>query len=105
MKQRFIRYSDLKPEKVEDYKKLHKNAWPELLQILSECNITNYSISLRGTQVYTYFEYAGDNYEKDMQKLDNSKVMQKWWVYSKPCFLNHEKGEYYEDLEEVFYLE
>lgn len=101
---RFIMYSDLKPEKVQDYAELHRNAWPELLEIISASNITNYSISLRGTQVFTYYEYVGDNYEEDMKKLDSSPIMQKWWTFSKPCFLHHDTEEYYEDLEEVFYL-
>ena len=101
---RFILHSDLKPEKVEDYKILHKNAWPELLEVISESNITNYSISVRGTQVFTYYEYVGDDYDTDMKKLDESPVMQKWWTFSKPCFLYHEEEKYYEDLEEVFYL-
>lgn len=101
---RFIMYSDLKPEKVEEYKILHKNAWPELLEVISESNITNYSISVRGTQVFTYYEYVGDDYDTDMKKLDESPVMQKWWTFSKPCFLYHDEAKYYEDLEEVFYL-
>ncbi|MBR6523366.1 MAG: L-rhamnose mutarotase [Clostridia bacterium] len=101
---RFIRYSQLKPEKIEDYVNLHKEPWPELLALLSECGISNYSISLRGDEVFTYFEYVGEDYDADMEKLDASDVMQKWWVFSKPCFLHHEQGEYYEDLTEVFYM-
>lgn len=101
---RFIMYSDLKPEKVQDYIELHANPWPELLELLGKCNIHNYSISLRGTQLFTYYEYTGDDYEADMEYMDNSSVMQEWWKYSKPCFVGHEKGEYYEDLQEVFYL-
>ena len=101
---RFIMYSDLKPEKVEDYVTLHKNAWPELLEVISASNIHNYSISVRGTSVYTFYEYTGDDYDYDMKKLDESEIMQKWWTFSKPCFLHHNEGKYYEDLEEVFYL-
>lgn len=101
---RFIMYSDLKPEKVEDYVTLHKNAWPELLEVISSSNIHNYSISVRGTSVYTFYEYTGEDYDSDMKKLDESEIMQKWWTFSKPCFLHHDEGKYYEDLEEVFYL-
>ena len=101
--ERFIQYSDLKPDKVDDYITLHAEPWPELLELIAECNIHNYSISVRGTQVYTYFEYTGDDYEADMKKMGESPVMQKWWTYSKPCFLHHDKGEYYEPLTEVFY--
>lgn len=100
---RFIMYSDLKPEKVQEYMELHVKPWPELLELITKCNIHNYSISIRGTQLYTYYEYTGKDYEADMALMDNSAIMQAWWKYSKPCFLNHEMAEYYEELKEIFY--
>ena len=100
---RFIFHSDLKPEKVEDYVKLHAAPWPELLQLIEACHIHNYSISIRGTELYTYYEYTGEDHEADMKIMDESPVMQKWWTFSKPCFLYHEDGVYYDDLQEVFY--
>lgn len=102
---RFIMYSDLKPEKVEEYIYLHKHPWKEILQLISQCNITNYSISIRGTQLFTYYEYVGTDYDADMKKMDESEVMQRWWSYTKPCFLYHDEEKYYDDLEEIFYLE
>lgn len=100
---RFTLYSVLKPEKVEDYTVLHNNPWPELLDLLDECNIHHYSISLKGNEVFTYYEYTGDDYEKDMKRMDDSPVMHRWWSFSKPCFMYHEQGRYYDDLTEVFY--
>ena len=97
-------YSKLKPEKIGEYVELHKNPWPEILQIISECNITNYSISIRGDELYTYYEYVGDDYDADMAKMESKSIMQEWWKHTKPCFLYHDRGEYYEDLEEIFYL-
>jgi len=102
---RYIFHSYLKPEKVSDYVKLHAEPWPELMQLIADCNIHNYSISLRGTELYTYYEYTGEDYEADMKKMDESAVMQNWWQYSKPCFLYHEDGIYYDDLQEIFYAE
>lgn len=101
---RFIMHSDLKPEKVLDYVELHANPWPELLELLNKCNIHNYSISLHGTQLYTYYEYTGTDYDADMAIMDNSPVMQKWWKYSKPCFLYHDREQYYNQMKEIFYL-
>lgn len=103
MAKRFIMHSDLKPEKVQDYIKLHAEPWPELLQLIADCHIHNYSIAIRGTELYTYYEYIGEDYEEDMAVMDSSLVMQKWWKYSKPCFLHHEKGIYYDDMQEIFY--
>lgn len=96
-------HSDLKPEKVKDYVALHADPWPELLELIADCYIHNYSISLRGTELYTYYEYTGSDYEEDMKRMDESPVMRRWWQHSKPCFLRHEEGIYYDELEEVFY--
>ena len=65
-------YSDLKPEKVQDYVELHANPWPGLLELLDQCHIHNYSISLRGTQLFTYYEYTGVDYDGDMEIMDLS---------------------------------
>ena len=100
---RFIMHSDLKPEKVDDYIALHAEPWPELLELIAKCNIHNYSISIRGTELYTYYEYTGADYDADMAVMDNSPVMQRWWTFSKPCFLHHDEGHYYDDLREIFY--
>jgi len=97
-------HSFLKPEKVDEYIELHANTWPEILDLIKKTNIRNYSISIRGTELYTYFEYVGDDYDKDMQIQAESDIMQKWWAHTKPCFLNHDKEEYYDALEEIFYL-
>lgn len=100
---RFIMHSDLKPEKVQDYIALHAEPWPEILKLIADCNIHNYSISIRGTELYTYYEYTGDDYEKDMAIMDVSPDMQRWWRLSKPCFLHHDEAHYYDDLTEIFY--
>ena len=36
----------IKEEKIEEYKKLHANVWPEVLENLTELNFKNFSISL-----------------------------------------------------------
>ena len=102
---RFTLHSDLKPEKVDDYIELHSKPWPDLMELLEKCNIHHYSISVRGTEVFTYYEYTGEDYDGDMKVMNESAVMQKWWTFSKPCFLHHDTGHYYDDLEEVFYKE
>jgi len=102
---RFIMHSDLKPEKVEDYIKLHADPWPDLLEVIRSCHIRNYSISIRGTELYTFYEYYGEDYDEDMKLMEESPVMQKWWTFSKPCFLHHDQGVYYDDLKEIFYME
>ena len=37
----------LHPDKVDEYKRLHVAVWPEVLAMIRECHIRNYSIYLR----------------------------------------------------------
>jgi L-rhamnose mutarotase len=39
--QRFGQIIGLKPEKVEEYKKLHAAVWPSVLKKIKECHIRN----------------------------------------------------------------
>ena len=105
MSKRFCQRAFLKPEKIEEYRGLHANPWPEVLKTISDCNLRNYSISIMGNMVVAYFEYTGDDYDADMEKMAADPVTQEWWKHTKPCFVGHDQGVYYEDLEEIFYYE
>ena len=100
---RFILYSEIKPEKLEEYIALHKNAWPEIIELISSCNFHNYSIAVRGNQLYTYYEYTGNDYDTDKKRMDEDPIMKKWHTFTKPCFIRDENGNAYKELEEVFY--
>ena len=61
----------LKPEKVEEYVRLHAAVWPDVLTMISACNIRNYSIYLKRPEnlLFSYFEYHGTDYAADMAKM------------------------------------
>ena len=101
---RFGQHATLKPEKRAAYIELHANVWPEVLQLISDCHLSNYSIYLMGDELYAYFEYTGSDYEADMKRMDESGIMQAWWKHTKPCFLHHERRQYYADMHEIFHL-
>ena len=102
---RFILHADMKPEKIDYYMELHANPWPGVVEMIKKVHLQNYSISLRGTETYTYYEYVGDDYEADMAIMAADPTTQLWWKETRPCFLHHEEGWYYDDLQEIFYLE
>jgi len=54
------------PEKLEEYKELHKNVWPDVLEQIHRSNIRNYTIYYNDGLLFSYYEYIGDDYEKDM---------------------------------------
>ena len=37
----------LNADKIAEYKRLHAAVWPEILELISSCNIRNYTIFLR----------------------------------------------------------
>ena len=64
------------PYKIEEYKKLHANVWPEVLKNLKDLNCRNYSIFLHKNTLFSYMEYYGDNYERDMGLMSENKKVQ-----------------------------
>ncbi|BER93399.1 MAG: L-rhamnose mutarotase [Candidatus Atribacteria bacterium] len=98
----------VKPEKLEEYKKLHQNVWPGVLKTIKECNIRNYSIFYKDGYLFSYYEYVGDNYEEDMKKMAQDPVTQEWWKLCKPCqepLETRKEGEWWAEMEEVFHVD
>lgn len=98
----------LKPDKVERYKELHANVWPEILAGISECNITNYSIFLKEPEnlLFGYWEYVGEDFEADAAKMAADPKTQEWWDICMPCqepLETRKEGEWWAMMEEVFH--
>ena len=102
--QKFCQIGKLKPEKIEEYKRLHAAAWPKVKKMIKKCNLEDYHIYILGDTVVSYFTYTGDDYEGDMAKMDADPVTLEWWTHTKPCFARHSENVYYEDMEEIFFL-
>ena len=98
----------VKPEKLEVYKALHADPWPGVDNKLKECNIRNYSIYYRDGFLFSYIEYTGSDFEKDMQKMAEDSLTQAWWKLTDPCQYPVEsagEGVWWADMEEVYHLD
>jgi L-rhamnose mutarotase len=103
----------LRPDKVEEYKKLHAAAWPDVLKMIRECHIQNYSIYLRTLDdgrpcLFSYFEYVGSDFAADMAKMAADPTTQHWWSYCKPCqepLADRNPSEWWVQMEEVFHTD
>ena len=96
----------VRPEKLEEYKRLHAAAWPEILKMISECNICNYSIYHKDGYLFSYYEYVGDDYEADMARMGADPRTQEWWSLCMPCqepLETRAEGEWWAEMEEVFH--
>lgn len=97
---------EVRPERLEEYKRLHAAAWPGVLKMITACNIRNYSIYYRDGLLFSYFEYVGDNYDADMARMAADPETQRWWDVCKPCqspLPHRAEGEWWADMEEVFH--
>jgi L-rhamnose mutarotase len=104
---------EVKEEKLEEYKTLHVDVWPDVLAMIKKCNIRNYSIYLRKLPdgkyyLFSYFEYVGDDFEADMSKMAADPTTQKWWEVCKPChnpLPDRAEGQWWASMEEVFHCD
>jgi len=106
--QRYGSVIKLKPEKLEEYRELHANAWPEVLKMIRACNIRNYSIYYKDGFLFSYFEYHGEDFAADMKKMAADPVTQEWWKLTDPCqepLETRKPGEWWAGMEEFFHTD
>jgi len=110
-REKVVRYGQVirvRPEKFEEYKKYHAAVWPEVLDKIQQCNIRNYSIYHKDGFLFAYFEYTGDDFDADMEKMAADKKTQEWWEVMKPLqqpLETRAEGEWWANMEEVFHLD
>jgi len=100
-------------DRIEEYKRLHAAVWPEVLQMIAQCQIRNYSIYLRQLDdgnhyLFSYFEYCGDDFSADMARMAADPTTQRWWDVCMPCqqpLADREAGEWWASMEEVFHCD
>lgn len=98
----------VRPECIEEYKSYHARVWPEVLDMIARANIRNYSIFLKDTTLFGYFEYHGSDFAADMALMAADPKTQEWWAVMKPMqlpFETRQPGEWWADMEEVFHTD
>ena len=94
-------------EKLDEYKAYHAQVWPEVLEMIKQCNIHNYSIYHKDGYLFSYFEYTGADFDADMEKMAAHPKTQEWWEIMKPMQIpldTRKEGEWWAEMEEVFHL-
>ena len=98
------------PDKVEEYKRLHRAVWPEILALISTHGIANYSIFLKEPEnlLFGYWEYHGTDFGADMAEMAANARNKEWWALCMPCQRPLEfrgPDEWWASMEEVFHLD
>jgi len=92
----------------EVYRRYHAEVWPEVLEMIQECNISNYSIYWKDDLLFGYFEYHGDDFEGDMARMAAHPRTQEWWALMEPMqnpVPSRKQGEWWAAMQEVFHLD
>jgi L-rhamnose mutarotase len=98
----------LRPEKYEQYKNLHADAWIGVLAKIRECGIRNYTIYHKDGFLFSHYEYVGEDYAGDMAKMKADPVSQEWWKHTDPCqepLETRQPGEWWASMEEMFHCD
>lgn len=98
----------VKPDRIEDYERIHAETWPEVLAMIHACNIRNYTIFRHEQTLFAYFEYIGNDFEADMAKMAADSKTREWWAHTDPMqepLPNRKPGEWWAKMAEVFHTD
>jgi L-rhamnose mutarotase len=90
--------------KEDEYKKRHDVLWPELVTLLKETGVEDYSIFL-DEETNILFGVLKIEKKMKLDELPGHPVMKKWWAYMKDIMeSNPDNSPVSVPLKEVFYL-
>lgn len=100
----------IKPEVIEEYKKLHADDEPGVRDLLKIANFANFSIFIHQFDdgkyyLFGYYEYTGNNFEKDMAELAKKERNIAWLKVCDPMQIPFEGESSWSEMEQVYYLE
>jgi L-rhamnose mutarotase len=89
----------------DEYKKRHGEIWPELVKLLKDNGIGNYSIFF-DEETNILFAYQEQKGESSSQDLGQQEVVKRWWKYMSDIMeTNPDNSPVTVPLEQVFFME
>jgi len=71
---------DVRPERIEEYERLHAVTWPGVLEAIHRANTRNYTIYRPGARLFASFECVGDDYAADLAAMAADPIVQESWT-------------------------
>jgi L-rhamnose mutarotase len=94
----------LEPGAAAEYERRHDEIWPELVTLLKDAGISDYSIFLDST-TGTLFAVLWRTDDHGMDTLPDQEVMQRWWAYMADLMeTNPDQSPVVVPLRKVFHL-
>lgn len=94
----------LHPGQEQEYRRRHDAIWPDLVALLKEAGITNYSIFLDAA-THSLFGVLETRDQARLEHLPQHPLMQQWWAYMADIMeTKPDQSPVQIPLESVFYL-
>jgi L-rhamnose mutarotase len=95
---------NLHPGFAGEYKKRHDEIWPDLVELLKQAGIKDYSIFI-DEETNSLFGVLKINDPAMLHDLSNEAIMQRWWRYMSDAMeTNPDNSPVSIPLKEVFHL-
>lgn len=96
---------EIRPGTEEEYKRRHDEIWPELVDVITDAGVSNYTLFRRGLQVIAYAECEPD-VATAFGKIGETDVNRRWaeWFEDVIVQLTDEHGNLFR-AEEVWHLD
>jgi L-rhamnose mutarotase len=95
----------VKAGREQEYRRRHEAVWPEMLRALKDAGCSNYSIYMKGQDLFAYMEVA--DFEGFKRQMSSNADAQRWEEQMAPIMeraIQPETG-FHEVLPEVFHLD
>jgi len=103
--QRIVFTMRIKPGTQEEYRRRHRQVWPELLADLTRAGRHNYPIYLRGTDLFAYLEV--EDFSRYLEGMAQSSASARWEAQMRDILIRETEAAtgFPSVLEEVFHLD
>ena len=81
--ERYAFKMQLKPGVEDEYKKRHDEIWPEMISVLKEAGVSDYSIFL-DEETGQLFAFLRRDEKHLMDALPDKAIVRKWWDWNAP---------------------
>ncbi|MEN8202309.1 MAG: L-rhamnose mutarotase [Bacteroidota bacterium] len=105
MNKRLAFKMQLNPGMIQEYEKRHNEIWPELVKLLKNNGISEYSIFF-DEETHILFGFQKQSGEKSSQELGELEIVKKWWTWMAEMYETHpDNSPVTTPLKEVFFME
>lgn len=96
----------VKPEQLDEYKRLHREVWPDLLRDLRDAGARNYSIFADGAELFGYLECDDrDAFNRAMAASDANRRWQAFMTGYLATPVDPDAAEPLRVMDEIFRME